>query len=97
MTSQVVGNVIGTFVISKIPQSSYFIFMTALTLVASIYLFFLPRPRPQPDTPEIKEDEETVDVKKDVRDTWELMKSPRMLKLLPIVVWSSFSVAIYAA
>jgi hypothetical protein len=36
-------------------------------------------------------------VKQDIKETWDLLINPRMLKVLPLIISSAMSIAIYAA
>lgn len=36
-------------------------------------------------------------MKQDIKETWDLLINPRMLKVLPLIISSAMSIAIYAA
>jgi MFS family permease len=48
MTCQVVGNILGATIITKIKQSTFFIGFTILALIAAAWMMGLPTPKPHP-------------------------------------------------
>lgn len=46
MLSQIIGNFIAAMVLGKLTQSAYFISMTAITIVSSIFFIFMKKPIP---------------------------------------------------
>jgi uncharacterized membrane protein YfcA len=85
----------GAFVLSDIKQSGFYIMLTCLSLLSSIYFLFLPTPHP---VSEPKEKQETKQDKRgEIRQTWELLKSKRMMKTFPLIVFASVLASIYAA
>ena len=71
--------------------------MTSLSVLAS--LFFLLLKAPIKSGLQVPEDSEepVKSVAQEIKETWQLLINPRMVKLLPLITVSSFSQAIYAA
>jgi uncharacterized membrane protein YfcA len=46
MASQVVGNLMGAFVINKVKESTFYMILTGFALLAALLFLFLPKPIP---------------------------------------------------
>jgi len=71
------------YVISSVKQSTFYIVMTSLCLLASLFFLLLRVPLKEGLTvpEELEEPEVPQSVKQDIKETWNLLISPRMLLL----------------
>ncbi len=107
MCSGVIGNLMGAFVVANVKQSTFYTVMTAFCIISSLFFLLLKQPIPQPDevggigysvresnkTSEI--DKKKTRVKEDMIETVNLMFSSRMLKIVPLMMWTAISTAVY--
>jgi MFS family permease len=100
MASNITGNVIAALILrSGANQSTLFIVFSVLSVLGSIVFLLLK----QPKKPEYEyligqiEISEVSDPIKDVKDTFALLISPKMLLVTPMIIWSSISLAIYGS
>jgi hypothetical protein len=81
--------------------------MTAFCIASSLFFLLLKRPTPQPEelnsignsvreSTKASEIETKTTVKEDILETAKLMLSKRMLKIIPFIIWTAVSCAIYA-
>jgi hypothetical protein len=94
--SKITGNLLGAFVVVHIETSTFFILLTGLTLLGAIFFLFLRKPTLQVKVEEpigVVKIKETTSL---IRQTFDLLKSKRMLKCTPIMIYSSITQSIYA-
>lgn len=111
MCSGVVGNLMGAFVVANVKQSTFYTVLTAFCIISSLFFLLLKEPIPYPILPEevndlgfsgsirdhkISEIEVKTTVNEDLKETLQLMFSPRMLKIVPFMMWTAISTAVYA-
>ena len=107
MSSGVIGNLMAAFVVSNVQQSTFYIVMTAFCIASSLFFLLLKQPIPQPEdissignsvreSTKASEVQVKTTVKEDILETAKLMLSPRMLKIIPFIMWTAVSAAIYA-
>ena len=79
--------------------------MTAICIGASLFFLLLKAPLPQPGEKDVTIGNSLRDstniqnetsVKADVIETFNLMISSRMLKLIPLIFWTAISLSIFA-
>ena len=100
MASSIFGNVIAALIIrSGANQSTLFIVFSVLAVMGSMVFLFLKQPeRPEDDKLlELNETSEVSDPIKDVKETFALLISPRMLVVTPMIIWSAISLAVYGS
>ena len=97
--SGVIGNLMAAYVISNVEQSTFYLVMTSLCVLASLFFLLLRIPLKEGlDTPEnLEEPKVQQSVKEDIKETWNLLINPRMLLLVPLFILSAFSIGIFAA
>jgi len=57
MACQVIGNILGGTIITKVKQSYFFTGFTILALIAAVWMLGLPTPKPYPNADKIEETE----------------------------------------
>jgi len=87
--SQVVGNLMGVFVITNVDGSTFYIILTALCLFSSLYFTCLPR-----ITTKTCEQYSTA---LNIQETLKLLRSERMVKLIPVIVYCGLTNSVLAA
>jgi MFS family permease len=97
--SGVIGNLMAAYVISSVEQSTFYLVMTSLCVLASFFFLLLRIPLKEGlEVPEnLAEPKIQQSVKEDIKETWNLLINPRMLKLVPLFILSAFSIGIFAA
>ncbi|CDW86465.1 major facilitator superfamily protein [Stylonychia lemnae] len=102
MSSQVVGNLVGAYVIGQ-DLEFFFIFMGALAVVASISFMFLQKPINVKGDLNDSQQEKQIDAQMDnkffynVQMTYKIMTSKRMLVFLPQLFWIGMSISYYSS
>ena len=95
MSSQVFGNLMGAFVLANLTYFTFYCVMTALCVGASFFFLLLTKPQSHDDQDEKNsEAEEQTSVSQDIKETWDLLISKRMLCLMPLIIQSAFNLGI---
>ena len=94
MSSQVFGNLMGAFVLANLSYFTFYIVMTCLCVGASFFFLLLSQPEAVEDAPDDKEAEPETSVSQDIKETWDLFISKRMLCLMPLIIQSAFNLGI---
>jgi len=89
----IIGNALGAYVLVYFTASTYYVILTVFCTVGSLFFLILPKPIPQGQ--KVAKTEENG--KSSVVQTWNLMISARMLKVIPVIIYSSMSAGIYAS
>jgi len=99
LTSMSLGNILGAVSISKLNPSGLYIMFTCFALIASFYFLLLPEPKKVDIEAEViveaKEassevtPQAPVSAKGQIRQTWDLMISRKMLIMVPLMTFSS--------
>ena len=100
MSSQVFGNLMGAFVLANLTYFTFYIVMTGLCIGASFFFLLLSQPEAVEDAPDAqnnKEAEPETSVSQDIKETWDLFISKRMLCLMPLIIQSAFNLGIQAS
>ena len=87
MSSQVFGNLMGAFVLGNLTKFTFYCVMTGLCIGASFFFLLLTKPVAHDNAQvrtEAQEHETTVG--QDLRETWDLLFSKRMMCLMPLIV-----------
>jgi MFS family permease len=100
MASNIIGNLVAGFILrSGANQSTLFIVFSIIAVLGSMVFLFLKQPK-KPEYEKLNGSDdipEVSDPKKDVKDTFNLLISPKMLVVTPMIIWSSISLAIYGS
>lgn len=105
MGASAVGNIVASLVLkSGASKQTLFIVFAGMVVVGAFLLSLLKKPKIVNDNEEISKftDFDDKEAKKrtsmeDIKDTFALMITPRMVYVLPLIIWSGISNAYYAS
>lgn len=103
MISQIVGNITaGAVLKSGAEQSTLFIVFAVLSVVGSLTFLFLSDTSELTKQEEPKKDDDSFQQTDtspcdDINATFQMLKSPRMLMVLPLITWTAFSMCIFSS
>ena len=96
MSSQIFGNLMGAFVLGNLTKFTFYIVMTGLCIGASFFFLLLSKPI-QHDDQRAVANEDSQPISQDIKETWELFISKRMLCFSPLILQSAFNLGIQAS
>ena len=87
------------YVVANVTQSTFYLVMTGICILASLFFLLLRAPLRKglvvPEDSRENENEQTMC--EDIKETYSLIISKRMLKMVPLIMWSALSIAIYSS
>jgi fucose permease len=73
----IIGNGLAAYVMKEFKASAYYLFLTGFCLLGSLFFLLLPRPIAQSEAQIPKKSNQSI------RETWDLLRSKRMLTVIP--------------
>jgi len=98
MSANIVGYLMSAFVLGKVNNLSvFFAIMTLLCICASLFFLLLNKPAPHPESKPSIESKAEPSIAQSVAETWKMLKSKRMVPLLPVYLTCGYSVALFGS